>query len=181
MKQNGQHFADCILKWIFFKRKCCNFDGIFTEDCFWGSNWQQTALLQTMTWHQTGDKQCCKFTSVCQSETNNFGGGPEPFVDLSSILYLGFEIQGTRAYNFSDWVWNTGDKPLPGGRFKNTFELLNLRALKISMLYKNHIFQCMGKIFCVEFQRVPLKFHTKYLTHTLKDVDFICNWKFMSS
>ena len=31
----------------------------------------------------------------------------------------------------------------------------------------------MGKIFCVEFQRVPLKFHTKYLTHTLKDVDFI--------
>ena len=25
---------------------------------------------------------------------------------------------------------------------------------------------CMGKIFCVEFQRYPLKFHTKYLTHT---------------
>ena len=32
----------------------------------------------------------------------------------------------------------------PGGRFKNAYELLNLRALKISMLYKNHIFQCMG-------------------------------------
>ena len=32
-----------------------------------------------------------------------------------------------------------------------------------------HIFQCMGKIFCVEFQRVPLKFHTKYLTHILID------------
>ena len=61
----------------------------------------------------------------------------------------------------------------PGGRFKNTYELLNLRALKISKLHKKHIFQCMGKIFCVEFQRVPLKFHTKYLTHTLKDVDFI--------
>ena len=61
----------------------------------------------------------------------------------------------------------------PGGRFKNTYELLSLRAPKISKLYKNHIFQCMGKIFCVEFQRVPLKFHTKYLTHTLKDVDFI--------
>ena len=58
-----------------------------------------------------------------------------------------------------------------GGRFKNTYELLNLRALKISKLHKNYIFQCMGKIFCVEFQRVPLKFHTKYLTHTLKDVD----------
>ena len=47
------------------------------------------------------------------------------------------------------------------GRFKNTYELLNLRALKISMLGKNHIFQCVGKIFCVEYQRVPLKFRTK--------------------
>ena len=68
-----------------------------------------------------------------------------------------------------------------GGRFKNTYELLNLRALKISKLHKNHILQCMGKIFCVEFQRFPLKFHTKYLTHTLKDVDFIHIWKFKSS
>ena len=61
----------------------------------------------------------------------------------------------------------------PGGRFKNVYELLNLRALKIPMLDKNRIFQCMSKIFCVEFQRVPLKFHTKYHTHTLEDVDFI--------
>ena len=60
-----------------------------------------------------------------------------------------------------------------GGRFKNTFELLNIRALKFSVVNKIHIFQCMGKIFCVEFQRYPLKFHTKYLTRTLKDVDFI--------
>ena len=29
----------------------------------------------------------------------------------------------------------------------------------------------MGKIFCVEFQRVLLKFHTKYHAYTLKDVD----------
>ena len=63
------------------------------------------------------------------------------------------------------WGW--------GGGFKNTYELLSLRALKISILYKNHIFQCVGKIFCVEFQRVPLKFHTKCLTHTLEGVGFI--------
>ena len=67
-----------------------------------------------------------------------------------------------------------------GGHFKNTYELLNLRTRTISM-YKNHIFQCMGKIFCVEFQTVPLKFRTKYLIHTLKDVDFIHGWKFKSS
>ena len=60
-----------------------------------------------------------------------------------------------------------------GGRFKNTYELLNLRALKFSPVKKIHVFQCIGKIFCVEFQRYPLKFHIKYLTHTLKDIIFI--------
>ena len=63
--------------------------------------------------------------------------------------------------------------PGGGGGFKNTYELLNLRALKFSPVDKIYIFQCMSKIFCVEFQRYPLKFHTKYLTHTLKDVIFI--------
>ena len=37
------------------------------------------------------------------------------------------------------------------GAFQNAHELLILRAIKISMLHKNHIFQCMGKIFCTEF------------------------------
>ena len=64
------------------------------------------------------------------------------------------------------WYWYQG-------RFINANKLLNLRAHKISTLHNNCIFQCMGKIFCVEFQRYPLKFHTKYLTHTLKDVYFI--------
>ena len=41
--------------------------------------------------------------------------------------------------------------------------------------------QCKGKIFCVEFQMVPLKFHTKYLTHTLKDTIFIQCWQFKLS
>ena len=66
-----------------------------------------------------------------------------------------------------------------GGRFKNTYELLNLRALKFSYVNKIHIFQCMGKIFCVK--RYPLKFHTKYLTHTLKDMIFMQFWNFKSS
>ena len=60
--------------------------------------------------------------------------------------------------------------------FKNAYKLLNLRALKFWSVNKMHIFQCMGKILCVEFQRVPLKFHTKYPTHTLKDAIFIQHW-----
>ena len=60
-----------------------------------------------------------------------------------------------------------------GGHFNNGYELLNLRALKFSTANEIHIFRCMGKTFCLEFQRVPLKFHTKYHTHTLKDTIFI--------
>ena len=42
----------------------------------------------------------------------------------------------------------------PGGCFKNTYELLNLRAVLFSSVDKIHIFQYMGKIFCVEFQKM---------------------------
>ena len=66
------------------------------------------------------------------------------------------------------------------GRFKNTYELLKLRALKVLPVNKIYIFQCMGKIFCVEFQRYPFKFLTKNLTHILKDMIFIQHWNFKS-
>ena len=46
----------------------------------------------------------------------------------------------------------------------------HLWALKFAPVNKIHIFECMGMIFCVEFQRYPLKFHTQYLSHTLKDM-----------
>ena len=69
----------------------------------------------------------------------------------------------------------------PRGHFKNADELVDMKALKLSTLYKIIIFQCMGNLFGVEFQREPLKFHTKYLTHTLKYLIFTHNWNFMSS
>ena len=46
-----------------------------------------------------------------------------------------------------------------GGHFKNTYELLNLRALKFLPVNKIYDFQCMGGIFCMEFQWYPLKFY----------------------
>ena len=46
---------------------------------------------------------------------------------------------------------------------------------------KIHIFQCVGKISCVEFQRYPLKFRAKYLTHTLKNMIVKQHWNFKSS
>ena len=42
------------------------------------------------------------------------------------------------------------------GTISKTYELSNLRALKFLHLNKIHICQCMGKIFYVEFRRVPL-------------------------
>ena len=54
-----------------------------------------------------------------------------------------FPVASCHAGGLQGWVdW---------GRFKNAYELSNQRALKISMSHKNHIFPCMGKIFCVEF------------------------------
>ena len=44
-------------------------------------------------------------------------------------------------------------------RFKNVYELLNVRSLKFLTLYYIIIFLCMCKLFCVEFQIFPLKFH----------------------
>ena len=49
-------------------------------------------------------------------------------------------------------------------------QLLNSRPIKFKHLNEIPIIQCMGRIFCVEFQSVALKFHTKYLTHTLKNM-----------
>ena len=47
------------------------------------------------------------------------------------------------------------------GRFKNTYKLLNLRALEFSHVNKTYIFHCMGKIICVEFHKHILPMHWK--------------------
>ena len=108
-----------------------------------------------------------------------------------AILFHSSTVKWWRLLKFTPKGWTNRGLPIkhnryhvcwwPGGRFKNTYELLNLRALKFSYVNKIHIFQCMGKIFCVEFQRYPLKFHTKHLTHTLKDIIFMQFWNFKSS
>ena len=99
------------------------------------------------------------------------------FYDLRRLHFLSFQ----NAWMVQEVEILPYGRQGSGGRFKNTYELLKLRALKSSPVNKIHIFQCMGKIFCVEFQRYPLKFHTKYLTHTLKDMIFIQRWHFKSS
>ena len=38
---------------------------------------------------------------------------------------------------------------------------------------KMHILRCMGSKFCGKFQRCPLKFHTKFWTHTPQNMHFM--------
>ena len=56
------------------------------------------------------------------------------------------------------------------GAFQKHVQDHNLGAPKSSLVKQLHTFQCMGLIFYMENKRVPLKFHVKYLTHTLKGV-----------
>ena len=113
---------------------CPFLDALWTSDANW---WQRSelTLAQVMAcclkapshylnqcwlitkgvlWHSNESNftrsahQCWKFPQVRRSEADNFGGGPELFVDFSSILCLWLEIQGMRTYNFFDWISNTG-------------------------------------------------------------------------
>ena len=56
-----------------------------------------------------------------------------------------------------------------------------LNLLRFQHYIKFQVFRYMGKIFGMEFQRYPLKFPTKYLTNTLKDVHFIQMQNFIGS
>ena len=69
--------------------------------------WHKVFLHSNLFHDAVHNLQYGKFAPFCQSEGDNFGGGPETFVDISSILCLWFEIQGMRTYNFLDGVSNT--------------------------------------------------------------------------
>ena len=69
----------------------------------------------------------------------------------------------------------------PEHHFRGAYIFLNLYTFQYSPYNKIHIFECMGKILCVEFQREPLKFLSKYLTHTFKYKVSVRHWHFNSS
>ena len=64
------------------------------------------------------------------------------------------------------WAW---------GSFKKYWQFLRSKS---SHLCEINIFQHMGKIFCEEFPRVPLKFHTIYLAHALTEM-VICKMEIL--
>ena len=97
-----------------------------------------------------GQSYCCK---RCQ---NRHEALPSWDVKISELFYITHEtanldaIVGQHASRCKK-----GITVHTGRHFKNTYELVNLRARKFSILNKNHIFQCMGKISCVQLERYP--------------------------
>ena len=142
----------------------------------YGEQDDTTCLVPQFTCYVVVPSEICpQRISMERSKTASPGAVLQRAMILFAINVIFLYETGPIQY-FSAW-WAL----LAWGHFKKANELLNLRTLKFSHVNKMHIFQCMVKIFCVEFQREPLKFHTKYLTHTLKDAIFIQRWNFKSS
>ena len=66
-------------------------------------------------------------------------------------------------YDF--WIQGGGSKTL-------VLWALKSKSSKNLVFYKNRNIQRLAKIFSVEFQRFPVKFHSKYIAYTLKGVHF---------
>ena len=68
-----------------------------------------------------------------------------------------------------------------GARLTKAYDVTNQRCRKSHAKIedsKMHILRCMGSKFCMKFQRCPLKFHTKFWTHTPQNMHFMRCWKF---
>ena len=143
-----------------------------------------SALRVTYHFHQVKTNTCYGFHFIGSKTTFEPNSRLRSLTRIVSMI-TGHNLKLARARSWHSQIGRSMSCILATHislwHFKNLYELLPLRALKISMFHKNFIFQYMGKIFCVELQRYPLKFHTKYLTHTLKDAYFIHKWKFKSS
>ena len=107
---------------------------------------------------------------------------------MASVLFL--YLSRTNQWNFSNKVKfhtfinsSVSDKKnfiknviLPtGARFTKAYDVTIQKYRNSHSKIedsKMHILRCMGSKFCVKFQRCPLKFHTKFWTHTLQNMHF---------
>ena len=63
----------------------------------------------------------------------------------------------------------------PGARLTKAYDVTIQRYRNSHAKIENskiHVLRCMGSKFCVKFQRCPLKFHTKFWTHTPQKMHF---------
>ena len=139
LRRNEQHFADDIFKGIFFNENVWIAIKISLKFVPKGPINNTPALVQIMAWRRSGDKPLSEPmmvslpTHICVTRpqwVNKSGTETGIFHDNKVITMAAVALAPSIAC----------------GCFKNAYELLNLRALKISLLCKNHIFQCMGSV-----------------------------------
>ena len=81
----------------------------------------------------------------------------------------------TSPYWYSHWTTS------PGARLTKAYDVTIQRYRNSHAKTENgkmHILRCMGSKFCAKFQRCPLKFHTKFWTHTPQNMHFTSYQKF---
>ena len=144
-RQNGRHFADVIFKCIFLNENVWMPIKISLKFVPKVPINNIPVLVQIMAWPMAEPMTVSLLTHICVTWPQ-WVNHASPHSLLLQDLKLAWE------------------------HLKNAQELVSLRVLKFSLLNKVHIIQCMGKIHCLKVQRIPLKFYTKYLTHTLKDM-----------
>ena len=74
-----------------------------------------------------------------------------------------------------DLRWLDEGDEVPGVRLTKAYDVTFQRYRNSHTKIENnkmHILRCMGSKFCVKFQRCPLKFHTKFCTHTPQNMHF---------
>ena len=169
LRQNGGHFPDNSFMRIFLNENFGILNEISLKGVPFGLTDNMATLGQIMAWRLSGDKplsepmSVCFFWSIYASLSLN-----ELKLTTCTQLYVG---------PWPKWWWIYIIFIIVAwwGVFRNTYELLNQGAFKLS-------FQCCTNIiYFYVWVRVPLKFHTRYHTHTLKDVYFIQKWIFKSS
>ena len=96
------------------------------------------------------------------------------FLKIQEFLNFSSELKGFEVIQYSNYWYSINFNTR--GAFQQRIWAPQSKSTWNLMLYENHIFPRMGKIYYVEFQRYPLKFDTKYLAHKLKYVYSIQRW-----
>ena len=71
--------------------------------------------------------------------------------------------------------WYRNALRIPGARLTKAYDVTIQRYRNSHAKIENskiHVLRCMGSKFCVKFQRCPLKFHTKFWSHTPQKMHF---------
>ena len=96
------------------------------------------------------------------------------FVTFGSIAWCCFQIWHLKQlFSSIDFFSYATSILFPGMASRGPdFNIGNLNTQISWQSYFHNQISCtvVGKMFCGEFQRVPLKFHILFLTHTLKDM-----------